>query len=595
MKKIVTVLLVAILCVSSIAPMSAARNVSFEEDLAQDLKSLGIFRGVSDTEFDLGRAPTRVEALVMLIRLIGKSGDATSGEWSHPFLDVPQWADAYVGYAYENGLTKGVSETEFGAGDANIQMFLTFVLRSLDYTDKDGADFTYSDPYTLAYHTGILPSGVNKEKFLRADVVLISYAALSAYLKNTDTTLASKLIDEGVFSKEDFAEYYDKNALKNIPEEVKEPEKDDAELSAEEILKQCSSAVFYIEVYDKKEEAFASGSGFFINSEGVAVTNYHVIEGAYSGKIMIGDKENVYDVEFVYDYSKEEDWAVIQIDGSGFDYLEIGDESTIIGGASVYAIGSPLGLKNTISQGIISNANRTIGEISFIQTSAAISSGSSGGALINKYGQVIGITSAKFSDGENLGLALPMSIIEDCDYSGHKTLAQIAGEKNSNVIEKYSAEEILEAFVAVNANDSLNDKKAYTRTIETDNGYFDLSIIIEDYGLSVLVWQVYKGDTYFCSLDLTGDDRFLYYSYKYSKGGYYLTGTNWIDPSSVIAGRPIKFDKIEGNAKVQVNEELAGSLIELGLDFVDLVFGIIAENGNFKEYTVADLGFVNFK
>ena len=141
MKKIISLFLILVMIVATIPAVSANSGAS-EEALAQDLKALGIFQGVSDTEFDLNRAPTRVEALVMLIRLLGKDAEALGGQWSHPFGDVPGWANNYVGYAYEKGLTNGISETEFGTGNATIQMYLTFVLRSLDYTDKNGEDFS---------------------------------------------------------------------------------------------------------------------------------------------------------------------------------------------------------------------------------------------------------------------------------------------------------------------------------------------------------------------------------------------------------------------------------------------------------------------
>jgi trk system potassium uptake protein TrkH len=103
--------------------VNAQRDISREEILAQELKDLGLFRGVSETDFDLDRAPSRVEALVMLIRVLGKESEVTGDTWKHPFTDVPGWADNYVGYAYSKGLTNGQSATQFGTGDANAAMF----------------------------------------------------------------------------------------------------------------------------------------------------------------------------------------------------------------------------------------------------------------------------------------------------------------------------------------------------------------------------------------------------------------------------------------------------------------------------------------
>ena len=591
MKKIFSLILVLVMFVTALPVANAATDAPFEETLAQDLKALGLFQGVSDTEFDLNRAPTRVEALVMLIRLLGKDTEALSGQWSHPFSDVPGWANKYVGFAYVNGLTKGISETEFGTGTATIQMYLTFVLRSLDYTDANGEDFSYSEPYSLAYHVGILPDCVDRENFLRSDVVIVSYCALSAYMKNTQDTLATKLISEGVFTQEEFDKFYDKTAIKYSETSKKE-------LSAEEIYAKCSPAVFYIEVYDARGQAFATGSGFFIDSEGTAVTNYHVIDGAYSAKIKIGDTEKFYDVEGVYDWNEANDWAVIKVEGSGFDYLTIGDYSTVVGGATVYAIGSPLGLQNTISQGIISNAKRVLDDISFIQTSAAISSGSSGGALINKYGEVIGITSAKFSDGENLGLALPMSIIEGYSSENISNLAQSQGNTPQIPSDsEYSAEDVLRAYVTVFWNEELTDSIAYTESVDTANGYCEMSIVLNsDLSVEVLIWEVYKGDMYYFSLDISDEgQKFLYYDYESEDGDMRLIGTSWLDAASVTRGMQVRFDDVEGNIKSATEEEIAAEYLEMGLDFVNIIFDEIAQVEGFAHYTVADLGFINFK
>lgn len=141
--KLLSLLLAVILLLALVLPVAAARDFSDSETKAAALKSLGLFQGVSDTNFDLGRAPTRTEALVMFIRLMGKEDDALVGYYRHPFTDVPSWADGYVGYAYQNGYTNGVSATKFGSSDtASSAMYLTFVLRALGYSDASGGDFT---------------------------------------------------------------------------------------------------------------------------------------------------------------------------------------------------------------------------------------------------------------------------------------------------------------------------------------------------------------------------------------------------------------------------------------------------------------------
>ncbi len=182
-----------------------AASSSEAETKATALKQLGLFKGVSDTDFALDRAPTRTEALIMLIRAMGKESEALSGTWSHPFTDVDSWADKYVGYGYEKGLTKGVSATEFGTGNAGSDMYLTFMLRALGYDDSKG-DFTWDAPDTLAKAVGILPDSVDTSNFLRADVAVVSWAALEADLKTGMQRLAKKLIAENVFTSDAYAQ-----------------------------------------------------------------------------------------------------------------------------------------------------------------------------------------------------------------------------------------------------------------------------------------------------------------------------------------------------------------------------------------------------
>lgn len=594
MKKFRTSILAILLCISLIpTSVLGARNTYYEQGLAQDLKELGLFQGVSETDFDLDRSPTRVEALIMLLRLLGKGDEAVSKGGTHPFTDVPDWADSYVGYAYENGITNGVSDSLFGTGDANAQMYLTFVLRSLGYSDENGKDFLWNNPFILAKNVGVLPDCVNTTQFWRADVVLVSYAALGANMKNSYNSLAQKLISDGVFTYEDYQAIYDEKAISNYTSAPKE-------YTAEQIYSKCSSSVFYIEVYDKYGTAFASGSGFFINSGGVAVTNYHVINGAHSATITLSDTEEVYDILGVYDYSKEEDWAVIQVDAAGTAYLEFGDPSTILGGANVFAIGSPLGLQNTITQGIISNTNRVLDGISFIQTSAAISQGSSGGALINKHGRVIGITSAKFSEGENLGLALPISVIDGYDKSSLSSLAQLSGSSYADLPSEeepgmeITAFNLLKAFIEVYANDSTNGKKVYCEDENTKTGFIEYGLILEeDNEIGVFIYEEYEDNTYYMQyyLEEYPTSYFLGYYYNLDEP-YYFEGLGLLNPATFTKDTLIKFDNFDGPAKRELNEEICSTYVADSLGFVNYIFDEYLYD--FGDFSVRDFGFVRF-
>ena len=193
-------LLCLMLCLGAVWA-AEGRDLTEQEALAGKLQSLGLFLGVGEradgsTDFALDRPLTREEAVTMLVRALGKGTEAAKMEKTHPFADVPAWADGYVSYAWENGLTKGVSDTAFSAGEtATGEMYVTFMLRALGYAD--GTDFTWDDPWTLARACGIVPERVDRENFLRADAVDVTTAALSARLKGGEGTLSDKLVVEG--------------------------------------------------------------------------------------------------------------------------------------------------------------------------------------------------------------------------------------------------------------------------------------------------------------------------------------------------------------------------------------------------------------
>ena len=205
MKKLLCVFLAAVLLLGCASFALAADDEAAKA--ADTLHSLGLFRGRAEDEngnpiYDLGSTSTRAEALVMLIRLLGKEEEALACTASHPFTDVKPWADRYVAYAYEMGLTNGMSETEFGMDiNATAQMYLTFVLRSLGYSDSgEDADFSYQEAVRFAGEKG-LPAEAGGE-FLRGDMAVISLAALGRPINGEETTLIASLVDSGAVDGE---------------------------------------------------------------------------------------------------------------------------------------------------------------------------------------------------------------------------------------------------------------------------------------------------------------------------------------------------------------------------------------------------------
>lgn len=213
MKRMLSFLLVLTLCLSCVpsALAAPARDLSAETKLATQLQTLGLFQGVGQnkdgsTNFALERPLTRVEGVVMLLRALGYESVAKTAPKSHPFRDVPQWADGYVSYAYEQGLTKGISETQFGSNDlVSAKMYLTFMLRALLYSEGQDGTFTWDAPEALAAYCGILPTQVDTKQFLRADAVTVTTAALYANRYQKDETMQAYLCGQDVFTQEAFA------------------------------------------------------------------------------------------------------------------------------------------------------------------------------------------------------------------------------------------------------------------------------------------------------------------------------------------------------------------------------------------------------
>lgn len=164
----------------------------------------------------------------------------------------------------------------------------------------------------------------------------------------------------------------------------------------------------------KSETPTGTGSGIIISEDGYIVTNTHVLEGCEYFEV-ITDDETKYIAEIAGKDSKT-DIAVVKIDAYGLKSASIGDSDKVVVGEEVVAIGNPAGLSGTVTNGIVSALNRQIKsdstgfEMQCIQTNAAISPGNSGGALVNMYGQVIGITSSKYGNASFEGLGFAITI-----------------------------------------------------------------------------------------------------------------------------------------------------------------------------------------
>ena len=169
---------------------------------AEALKSLGLFLGTGNG-FELERTPTRSEAIVLLLRLLGKYDEASAHPASYPHDDVASWANRYVAYAFDEGITTGVGGGVFGEGTSTLAQFETFVLRAMGYEDEStgGSDFSWQNPAALAETLGIVLGPADETNFNRGTCVKIMEIALRNRMKD-GTTLWQKLAADGVFTEE---------------------------------------------------------------------------------------------------------------------------------------------------------------------------------------------------------------------------------------------------------------------------------------------------------------------------------------------------------------------------------------------------------
>ena len=178
-------------------------------------------------------------------------------------------------------------------------------------------------------------------------------------------------------------------------------------------IQAASGSVVLLNCYDKKGELFCSGSAFAAFEDGVFVTNYHVISDEVYSVVAYTEDGMMFALDSVIAYDETKDVAILKTAAkTNIAPLPLGDSESLEKGEKVVAIGSPLGFMNTVSTGVFSAYN-TLPDMVEIQFSASISSGSSGGALFNDSGDVIGITYASYTDGQNLNVAVPISYAAD--------------------------------------------------------------------------------------------------------------------------------------------------------------------------------------
>ena len=205
MKKLLPLILIITIIVLMIPMEAFADETESPYTIeAEKLYELGLMLGTG-TGFELLRVPHRIEAAIMLVRLLGKESEAVMGAYQHPFTDVPDWADAYVGFLYEEGLTKGIGESVYDSySDVDAKTYLTFLMRIIGYSD-DAGDFSWENAVEDAWDIGLINfreyETLNNQEFTRGHMAALSYNALNTLLYNSGITLAGDLILTGAIEE----------------------------------------------------------------------------------------------------------------------------------------------------------------------------------------------------------------------------------------------------------------------------------------------------------------------------------------------------------------------------------------------------------
>jgi serine protease Do len=180
--------------------------------------------------------------------------------------------------------------------------------------------------------------------------------------------------------------------------------------SLRELVKLAEPCVFLIYALDEANQAVASGTGFFINGDGLGVSNYHVFEGTKSWAIKTKEGK-IYPVAWVIGYNEELDYVTFRVNISQSPYLQLANVLPEKG-EDIFVLGNPKGLESSVTRGVVSAFRARHKENDFIQIDAAISPGSSGSPVMNMQGEVVGVATAKLNECENCNFAVNIQLIK---------------------------------------------------------------------------------------------------------------------------------------------------------------------------------------
>jgi serine protease Do len=355
------------------------RDVTKYQEEIEYLANLNVIRGYNDGTFRPNATVTRIQAVLMILRQLGIEPEPVP---DIQFKDVKPGSPGYneITTAVDLGIVDGKSDGSF---DPNGKLTRAQMAK------------IFANAYNL--------SGTYSKGFTDVKEGHWSYEYIHALAANEVT----QGYPDGSFRPNDpitrlhFSLFMARYINDDFKPPVTEP------LSRKEVIAQKESVVM-VYVYDENGEEISQGSGF-VTSNGLIVTNYHVINGGAAFEVVTYEDE-VYEIEGVVDYDLDNDIALLKpYDRLPLKQLKLGSKDMVEQGDDIVAIGSPLGFHNSVSTGIVSGIRHFTEDgldAHFIQFTAPVTYGSSGGPLFNMYGYVVGLVSFGLEAGAlNFALA----------------------------------------------------------------------------------------------------------------------------------------------------------------------------------------------
>ncbi len=338
-------------------------------------------------------------------------------------------------------------------------------------------------------------------------------------------------------------------------------------LTAEQIYNIGEKCVGEIVTYDENGSGLSLGTVFAISSDGEFVTNYHVIDGAYSAKITLGS--TTYTVEKVLAHDVDIDLAVLQVSASNLTPVVI-QKNYIIGGMQVYAVGSSEGYTLSFSSGVVASPERVFDGVKYIQHNAAISHGNSGGPLFNAYGEVIGINTATDVSGQNLNFAISCTELDNLSYSTSYTLSEL--------YDKYHKPVVTDTFT------TLKNYAIYYGEYNSKDGEYEVdfkSVIDGVTYVRTLTYNVIDNEIEFSlfAMDTNGSGYMVfltidvidgYYDWSWIEGTYYYYLSGGISASTWTTNSLLSVSYYQIPSSIYTTaRKLASSMMNLMLLFIE--------------------------